>query len=130
MGGHRCTQKVNREDTGLSSVQTCHWNPGLLTVTENTVAKDGEGLTRPHPWLRSHSLALDACWGKEGHFSSVWPVLRQMTPPPCTCKQHQVDSGLEGKEDEEQGGGQMKLGRRREHPRELEEGIGYGQNPL
>lgn len=59
------------------------------------------------------------------------PVLRQMTPPPCTCKQHQVDSGLEGKEDEEQGGGQMKLGRR-EPPRELEEGNrgGYGQNPL
>lgn len=52
------------------------------------------------------------------------PALRQMTPPPpCTCKQHQVDSGLEGKEDEEQGGGQMKLGRR-EPPRELEEGIG------
>lgn len=65
--------------------------PGLLAVTESTVSKDEERLTRPHLWLRSY-WQLTATGERRvillwcGHYRL--PMPQWMSAHPCTCKQH------------------------------------------
>lgn len=94
---------------GASRFELCPelQNPRLLTVTENADSKDEEGLPRPHLWLRS-------CWQwtatGERRVILLWcghcrlPMAQWVSAHPHTCKQHQVDSGLEEKEEEEEEG--------------------------